>query len=574
MESTEIEKLQLEIIGSLCTLPIECLKELCDFLLIAGDQLEHVERKNRTSLILMISNHLQSEELQQLEDMGMTTLLTLKDKITELQIETMAVHANEPQTSFNKDLDEHSDTHSNAAEESKLFQSQQQNNTQVAGGGSEHKAQSTPPIQRMTASGSSLAPTPSLWHKEFKISGQIGEPGQKDRLPFSSLARQIEHGLVKGFPETEIVDAVIRAIVPGMQLRSYLEGKGDLTLPTLRRILRCHYQEKSATELYKRLSSEVQSIKETPQSFLIRALDLRQKILFASQESESGLRYDPVLVQNMFLHTVMTGLQSDNIKRDIQPFLEKEDVSDELLFEKLNIACAYESERQDKKKLTVPQRHATVHSAQSDHTPNEKKEKTSQASNKTDILSELQEMKANMILLKDLKAEVSSIKESMRQPSYQHQQHPSILPGPECTSQHMAADYNNPTSTHRATPAPTAQQGYLQPTDMQHRYRPASAAQQWYPRAPGAEYGFPQAPAVHGYLPPNQRYDNQRSFPTPPPRLKRRCYSCQQENLENCTHCFKCGSSEHFSAGCRMGRSGQVRRGALNEQGPPQRGRE
>lgn len=48
-----------------------------------------------------------------------------------------------------------------------------------------------------------------------------------------------------------------------MQLRNYLEGKADLTLPTLRRILRCHYQEKSATDLYKQLSSEVQGARET-----------------------------------------------------------------------------------------------------------------------------------------------------------------------------------------------------------------------------------------------------------------------------------------------------------------------
>lgn len=54
---------------------------------------------------------------------------------------------------------------------------------------------------------------PLSWHKDYKISGQFGEPGQKDRLTFSSLARQIEHSLSKGFPEVEIVDAVIRAIV-------------------------------------------------------------------------------------------------------------------------------------------------------------------------------------------------------------------------------------------------------------------------------------------------------------------------------------------------------------------------
>ncbi len=122
--------------------------------------------------------------------------------------------------------------------------------------------------------------------------------------------------------------------IPGLQLRSYLEGKADLTLPTLRRILHSHYQEKNATELYKQLTAEAQHAKETPQSFLIRVLDLRQKIIFASQEDKSGLKYDPALVQNMFLHTVLTGLQNDHIQCDLQSFLSDPTISDEVLLER------------------------------------------------------------------------------------------------------------------------------------------------------------------------------------------------------------------------------------------------
>lgn len=116
-------------------------------------------------------------------------------------------------------------------------------------------------------------PSP-CWRKYFKISGQIGEPGQKDKLTFSSLAHQIENRLNRGYPEIEIVNVIIRGISPGSQLRSYLEGKPHLTLPTLRRILLSHFQERSATELYKQLASAAQQSKETPQSFLMRALDL------------------------------------------------------------------------------------------------------------------------------------------------------------------------------------------------------------------------------------------------------------------------------------------------------------
>lgn len=91
--------------------------------------------------------------------------------------------------------------------------------------------------------------------------------------------------------------------------------------PTLRRNLRSNYQEMSATELYKQLTTEVQSNRETSQNFLIRTMDLRQKILFASQEADSSLKYDPALVQSMFMHTVLIGLQNDSIKTDIQPYL-------------------------------------------------------------------------------------------------------------------------------------------------------------------------------------------------------------------------------------------------------------
>ena len=64
---------------------------------------------------------------------------------------------------------------------------------------------------------------PSTLRRQFKISGQIGEPEQKDKISFSSLVRQIQTGLSQGYDESEIVDGVIRSITPGMVLRSYLE---------------------------------------------------------------------------------------------------------------------------------------------------------------------------------------------------------------------------------------------------------------------------------------------------------------------------------------------------------------
>ncbi|CAB4011231.1 Hypothetical predicted protein, partial [Paramuricea clavata] len=46
----------------------------------------------------------------------------------------------------------------------------------------------------------------SVLRREFKINGQTGEPGQKDKLTFVSLVRQIESASSKGYSETEVID--------------------------------------------------------------------------------------------------------------------------------------------------------------------------------------------------------------------------------------------------------------------------------------------------------------------------------------------------------------------------------
>ena len=540
MESSALDDLKLEIGGALYTLTRDALIEVCDFLSIAGPGLtfENVKGKSRSALISHVTRHFEREELLTLEDQGMAELLRLQDKIAELQ-KGVQMSAQKQVASDAKEIGlvqeqviENSYTEKLHKEvealQLALALSLQEKSTQNSGAKNSMGGGDSGVKQDLAS-----VPAPRLslqWNREFKMSGQIGEPGQKDKLTFSSLAHQIEQGINKGFPEIEIVDAVIRAIAPGLQLRSYLEGKSNLTLPTLRRILRSHYQEKGATELYKQLTSEVQSSKETAQNFLMRALDLRQKILFASQEAESGLKYDPVLVQSMFLHTVLTGLQNDSIKSDLQPYLQQTTTSDELLLEKLNIACANESERQNKKKLLTQQRPTAVHTVQSDDTATDKKIKTpnSEPTNKThpDVLNQLKEMRADMALLKNIGAEVAQIKESIRQP--------------------------NPAQTQYLA-SPVAQECIPPP---QSQYPP----QRYWP-PPGRREE--RAQYQQRFLP--------QQYPTQNRARQNRCVGCQQSGTENCTHCYRCGSSEHFFAGCRMRGTRQDKEGPLNEHGLPPR---
>ena len=68
-------------------------------------------------------------------------------------------------------------------------------------------------------------------------------------MSYTSLIRRIETGKHKVYSEVDIIDGVIKAVVPSSSLRSYLDGRPDINLATIRIILRGHYAEKNATEL-------------------------------------------------------------------------------------------------------------------------------------------------------------------------------------------------------------------------------------------------------------------------------------------------------------------------------------
>ena len=109
------------------------------------------------------------------------------------------------------------------------------------------------------------------------------------KVSFSSLAHQIENARKKNESDQEICEATIKAISPGLNLRSYLEGETDLTLPQLRRILRAHFSERNATELYAELSNAVQHSSESVQNFVVRLMDRRLYLHHKNQSHSSSM---------------------------------------------------------------------------------------------------------------------------------------------------------------------------------------------------------------------------------------------------------------------------------------------
>lgn len=86
--------------------------------------------------------------------------------------------------------------------------------------------------------------------------------------------------------------------------------------------------------------------KETTQEFIFRALELRQKIIFASKEP-GKLSYDAKLVEKQFQHSVITGVRDELIKNDIQTLIETYK-TDEQLIEGVNEIVRRQHERDNK----------------------------------------------------------------------------------------------------------------------------------------------------------------------------------------------------------------------------------
>ena len=173
--------------------------------------------------------------------------------------------------------------------------------------------------------------------RELKIHGQVNGDG----LSFVSLVRQIEAAVKAGYTESEVTESVLRAVSPSLKLRSYLEMVTDLSVARLRQILRAHYKQTSGTELYQELSGLCQASKESAQDVLIRAMNLKHQIIFASHSTDSTVKYDPALVQSLFIHVVETGLQQESIRAKLRPLLETQGVSDELM-ERMIVAVSAE----------------------------------------------------------------------------------------------------------------------------------------------------------------------------------------------------------------------------------------
>ena len=177
----------------------------------------------------------------------------------------------------------------------------------------------------------------------------------------------------------------------------------DLTLPRLHKILHFYFHERNATELYQLLINIAQQPNEDPQSFFMRALTVRQKIISASKESDSGIKYDASSVQSLFLHAVETGLADETIHAKIRPLTQNLKVAYEDLIGAMSLAISAEAERSNKFNLTSKGKSVKVSAIESAAESKKELQKDQQ------VLATLKAVQAE---LATMKAEVQNLREA------------------------------------------------------------------------------------------------------------------------------------------------------------------
>lgn len=312
----DVEEMQLTLEGELYTLTLSQLTELAEYLEVP---IAKYNGKSRMVVLKVICEHV-NDVIDSIEDVEVK-----KDKLATV----MNFNKGEPPP-----LEGDNNSDGNPADNTK------QNN---------ETTQQSSQAPKVVNKNMKQVDMSNIFRRDLKIKGQIGSSVESNTmLSFVSLARQIESAVKKGYDEEEIADAIILSITPGLPLRAYVESTPDLTLPRLCQILRSHYREGNATDLYHKLSSLTQLPQEDGSSFLMRALELRQKIIFASKKADVSIKYNEELVQSQFLHTIDMGLRDDGVRIHMQPFLKKGKVSDEELIREMNISVSQETERRNK----------------------------------------------------------------------------------------------------------------------------------------------------------------------------------------------------------------------------------
>lgn len=335
-----------------------------------------------------------------------------------------------------------------------------------------------------------------VWKKDFKIQGGMITEGTSN-ISYTSLLRQIHAGLERGYPENDVIEAVVRIVDPTTPLRHYLDGRSDLSLTSLKDILKAHFKECPITDLYAQLGRLAQENKESAQHFLMRSLELKQKIFVRAKDL--GAR-DESLIQELFISALTTGFKDETIHAGVKRLTENKTadaISDEELMTHLSKLSLEVEERQRKLEKSIKKTATPVYAAHV--TPTQNDEITS------------------------LRAEVAALK-MKKSATPVHVPNDTPPQNEEIAS--LRAEIAALKMTKTTTPVHV-------PNDM-----------------PMQNGEITSLRAEVAALKKQLKKDEEMPRSNPVMRIPRCCPKCTPAG-PRCNHCFKCGGENHISRWCR-----------------------
>jgi hypothetical protein len=424
--------------------------------------------------------------------------------------------------------------------------------------------------QKSTKSGSKSFKYSKL--KDFKISGSIGAPGQKDKLNYSSLKFQIETAK-EDYKESEIVAAVIRAITSAPALRTYLEGIRKLKLPVLLSVLRSHFREKDSTAVFNELVSAAQKPDETEVDFCLRLMGLRDRVLVLSLE-EKG-QYTLKLVQNQLQQSLFTGMKNDTIRAELKQYLRKPREDADLLAE---ISEEMRNEQEHKHKIGGRRANVNMMSGEQENLLAEIKQLTAKVSELTSMKKDFEQLKKDVVK--------QAPKDPVPPPGWVrlcfNSEHHAA--GCQC-GVHALQLRQHPVQQQQQMLQDVTQQQWQVPAVQQPQpavQQPQQPAQQQQMQPPAVHPGHPMSPGAQMFQPNGNGfgggfrggyggyrggYGGGRGGHGGQNRstTKARCSLCLAANAPSCNHCFSCHSTAHLTDFCDKKKVPNPAAGAKNE---------
>ena len=92
-------------------------------------------------------------------------------------------------------------------------------------------------------------------------------------------------------------------MIPSLPLRGVLETTPNLSLAVLPQFLEALFNERSAEDLHNTMTSLVQSTDESVYAYVMRTIEIRQKVLLASQKAsgKGEIGFEKDLATKLFL---------------------------------------------------------------------------------------------------------------------------------------------------------------------------------------------------------------------------------------------------------------------------------